>query len=269
MSDDTYEIYAIKYGHHDERRSADNFIGGDAHETGGPLDYFVWATVGERHTFVVDTGFSPETAARRGRSRCLTNPIAEGLQAIGVAPDQVEDVIVTHMHYDHAGNLDLFPRARFHVQDCEMAFVTGRCMCHQAMRHAFEADDVTTMVRRVFDGRVQFHDGDSELAPGITLHHVGGHSKGLQVVRVKTRRGHVMVASDAAHLYAHLDRRQLFPIVHNVEMVLEGYDRVEKLASSRAHVVPGHDPLVLDLYPAAKPGLEGWVARLDAEPRPR
>ena len=62
---------------------------------------------------------------------------------------------------------------------------------------------------------VQFHDGESELAPGITLHHVGGHTKGLQVVRVKTRRGHVVLASDAAHLYANMEREDPFPIFHD------------------------------------------------------
>jgi len=103
--------------------------------------------------------------------------------------------------------------------------------------------------------------------PGVTVHHIGGHSKGLQSVRVKTRRGHVVLAADAAHLYAHLTSGRIFPITYNVAEVVEGYERLRRLASSLAHVVPGHDPLVLARYPAAKPGLEGWVVRLDAEPK--
>jgi hypothetical protein len=86
-------------------------------------------------------------------------------------------------------------------------------------------------------------------------------------VRVKTRRGHVVLAADAAHLYAHLTSSRIFPITYNVAEVVEGYERLGRLASSPAHVVPGHDPLVLAHYPAAKPGLEGWVVRLDAEPK--
>jgi glyoxylase-like metal-dependent hydrolase (beta-lactamase superfamily II) len=128
-------------------------------------------------------------------------------------------------------------------------------MCHATMRGPFDVDDVTTMVRRVFDGRVQFHDGDSEVAPGITLHHVGGHTMGLQVVRVRTKRGWVVLASDASHFYA------------NVPDMLAGHQRCYALASSRNHVVPGHDPLVLKRYPAAAPGLEGMIARLDVEPK--
>jgi glyoxylase-like metal-dependent hydrolase (beta-lactamase superfamily II) len=123
------------------------------------------------------------------------------------------------------------------------------------------------MVRKVFAGRVEFHDGDDLIAPGITVHHVGGHTKGLQSVRVDTRLGPIVLAADAAHLYAHLDGGRVFPTVYNVAETLEGYGRLRKLAASPRHVVPGHDPIVLKRYPAAKPGLEGWIVRLDAEPK--
>jgi glyoxylase-like metal-dependent hydrolase (beta-lactamase superfamily II) len=202
----------------------------------------------------------------RKRERAVTKPIGEGLKAIGIDPDAVEQVIVSHLHFDHTGNYDLFPRARYHLQDCEMAYATGRCMCHPHMRMPFEADDVTAMVRKVFAGRVAFHDGADELAPGISVHLVGGHSRGLQSVRVKTRRGFVVLAADAAHLYNHFEERRVFPIVDSIERVLEGYDLLAKLATSRRHVIPGHDPAVLTRYPAARAGLEGWVARLDADP---
>src|SRR6185503_9943877 len=158
-------------------------------------------------------------------------------------------VIVSHMHYDHAGNIPLFPGARFHIQDAEMEFVTGRSMCHRAINGIFEADHVCHMVRNVFDGRVEFHDGVAELAPGITLHKVGGHTKGLQVVRVKTRRGFVVLASDAAHLYANMERNLPFSIVVDVPEYLAAFDTMRELASSEAHIVPGHDPLVLQRYP--------------------
>ncbi len=178
-------------------------------------------------------------------------------------------MIVSHLHYDHCGNYDLFPKARYHLQDREMEYATGRCMCHQALRVPFEADDVVAMVRKVFAGRAVFHDGEAEITPGVTVHLVGGHSKGLQCVRVKTRRGHVVLASDATHLYAHIDSGRVFPITYNVAEVAEGYATLKYLATSPSHVVPGHDPQVLTRYPAAKSGLEGWIARLDAEPNAR
>jgi glyoxylase-like metal-dependent hydrolase (beta-lactamase superfamily II) len=197
----------------------------------------------------------------------ITRPIAEGLQAIGIDTASVEDVIITHMHYDHAGNRDLFPRARYHLQDREMAYCTGRCMCHATLSHPFEVEDVASMVRRVFAGRVRFHDGDSELAPGLSVHRVGGHTDGLQAVRVHTRQGWLVLASDASHLYANMERQRPFPIVYNVGDMLEGFRTLRRLATSPAHIVPGHDPLVMDRYPAAKPGLEDWIVRLDAEPK--
>jgi glyoxylase-like metal-dependent hydrolase (beta-lactamase superfamily II) len=261
---DTYEVYAVKYASHDRKRS-ENFLGGDIHDGPMPIDFFVWAVVGEKHTFVVDTGFDHSMARKRQR-RLLRTP-AEGLKTIGVDAATVSDVIVTHMHYDHAGCLDQFPQAKFHVQDREMAFCTGRHMCHAVTRFPFEGEHVTTMVNRIFEGRVAFHDGDDELAPGVTLHHVGGHSLGLQVVRVRTRRGWVVLASDATHFYANMEEGRPYPVVVDVAQMIEGFQTIQKLATSVGHVIPGHDPLVLDRYPAAKPGLEGIAARLDTDPR--
>src|SRR5437868_6380497 len=201
------------------------------------------------------------------RNRALLKPIAEGLKSIDNAPDKVANVIVSHLHYDHTGNYDTFPNARFHLQDTEMAYATGRCMCHPHLRTPFEEEDVVAMVRKVFAGRVTFHDGVDQVAPGITVHKIGGHSKGLQCVTVQTKRGPVVLASDTTHLYSHIENGKVFPITYNIGEVLEGYETMKKLAGTLTRIVPGHDPLVLQRYPAARPGLEGWVARLDVDPK--
>jgi glyoxylase-like metal-dependent hydrolase (beta-lactamase superfamily II) len=131
------------------------------------------------------------------------------------------------------------------------------------LRGAYEVEDVVGMVRRAYAGRVRFHDGDAEIAPGVSLHLIGGHTMGMQAVRVATRRGWVVLASDASHFYANMEQERPFPIVYNVAAMVEGYARLRSLAASPAHIIPGHDPLVLERYPAPSKGLEGIVVRLD------
>jgi len=256
----SYEIYAIKYAHH-ERNAGANFLGGDPHDGPMPMDYFVWLIRGQGREIVVDTGFNAVVAAKRGRR--ITLPVEEGLRRMQVEPAGVKDVVITHLHYDHVGNFDLFPQATYHLQDLEMQYATGRCMAVEAMRQAYELEDVVGMVRRVYAGRVRFHGGDAELAPGVTLHHVGGHTLGLQIVRVATRRGWVVLASDASHYYANMEQSRPFPIVYNVGDMVEGWRRAQSLAESPGHVIPGHDPLVMERYPAPATPLQGVVVRLD------
>jgi glyoxylase-like metal-dependent hydrolase (beta-lactamase superfamily II) len=262
-----FELFAIRYGHHAGRSQHENFIGGDPHESGSPLDYFVWVVRRAAQVYVIDTGFGPEAAAARGRQ--LLRMPADGIRLLGIDPDRVTDVILTHLHYDHAGTLGSFPKARFHLQDSESAYATGRCMCHGFFRQAFNVEDVVSLVRHLYAGRVVFHDGMGTLVPGLSLHHVGGHTAGLQVVRVRTRRGWVVLASDATHLYANMERGAPFPIVHSVAGMFEGYRVVRELADSADHVIPGHDPLVMQRYPPPSPELDGIVARLDIPPNYR
>ncbi len=265
-----YAIHAIRYAHDGKRRLSENFMQpltepADLHESPMPMDFFVWVLSGGGRTIVVDTGFDATEAARRGRE--VTYPIEDGLRALGIQPDTVDDVVLTHLHWDHAGNHDLFPQARYHVQDREMAFCTGRCMCHGFIRRPFTVDDVTAMVRRVYAGNVQFHDGTGQIAPGVTGHWVGGHSKGLQVVRVRTASGWLVLASDAAHFYANLEEARPFPLVVDTDEVLDGFKAIQALGSTPRHYIPGHDPAVLRHYP---PSLDGNpnIVRVDGPPRP-
>lgn len=259
-----YEVFALRYATV-ARTARENFIFPvDPHEEAGQLDFFIWAIRDGARSFVVDTGFGEESARKRNR-RLLRCPAAS-LAALGIEAREVRDVIITHLHYDHAGNLDKFPAARFHLQDTEMAFATGRHMGHAAMRHAYEVEDVVRMVRHVYAGRVVFHRGEAELAPGLSLHRIGGHTDGLQVVRVHTARGWVVLASDASHYYANMRRRNPFPIVFDVGAMLEGHGTIERLADGPDHVVPGHDPLVMALYPRVAAAGEVEAVRLDVMP---
>jgi glyoxylase-like metal-dependent hydrolase (beta-lactamase superfamily II) len=258
-----YELYAIRYATA-MRRHAEVFVGGDPHEGVIAMDYFVWLARNDAHTVVIDTGFDALAAQRRGR-QLLREPRA-ALALLGVDCAQVEHVIITHLHYDHAGNLPIFPRARFHLQEREMAFATGRYMAQPFFAHAYDIECVLSMVRLVYGAQVQFHDGDAEIMPGISVHHVGGHTLGLQVVRVRTRVGWVVLASDAAHYLANMLTGRPFPIVADVTQMTAGWDRMRKLASCPDYIVPGHDPLVMSRYREPMPALRGVAVRLDTDP---
>jgi glyoxylase-like metal-dependent hydrolase (beta-lactamase superfamily II) len=263
---DTYEVFAIRYASLPNRKASENFIGGDPHESASDLDYFVWLARSKARTFVIDTGFDAKVGARRGRK--MLNSPERGLKSLGVDAKKVKDVIITHLHYDHVGNFGVFPAATFHLQDEEMAYATGRHMAQGFFNYAYEADEVAAMVREVYKGRVRFHDGDAELAPGLSLHRIGGHTKGLQAVRVHTRIGWIVLASDAAHLYANVNETRPFPIVFDAGAMVEGYRRLRELADAPELVVPGHDPLVMRRYPAPSAELRGVAVRLDRLPKP-
>jgi glyoxylase-like metal-dependent hydrolase (beta-lactamase superfamily II) len=259
-----YELFAIRYATREARR-ADHFIGGDPHDGPMAMDYFVWAAIGPERSFVIDTGFTAETAARRKR-KFLRCPV-EALKLVGLDGDKITDVILTHMHYDHVGNFHRFPAAQFHLQEAELAYATGRFMCYPRLAHSFEVTDVTGVVRLNFEGRIVFHSGGAELAPGITLHAVGGHSAGLQFARVHTRRGWVVVASDVTHYYENMEKGRPYTTAFHVGLMLQGFDTLRASAPSPQHIVPGHDPEVMRRYPPASPELDGIVVRLDVPPQ--
>jgi glyoxylase-like metal-dependent hydrolase (beta-lactamase superfamily II) len=259
-----YELYAIKYARRDARR-ADHFIGGDPHDGPMPMDYFVWVAKSPERTVVIDLGFTAEVAQQRKREflRC---PV-EALALVGVDGTTVKDVIITHLHYDHVGNFHKMPAAEFHLQEAELQFTTSRYMRYPRLAHSYEVEDVVGIVRLNFAQRVRLYTGPVDFAPGISLHPVGGHTAGMQFVRVHTKRGWVVVASDVSHYYENMETGRPFTAALHVEKMIEAYDTLRAHAPSPQHIVPGHDPLVLRRYPAARPDLEGIVCRLDVMPR--
>ena len=262
MPEDIWSVHALKYAERNTRTRRDSFIFDDDHAAPHDMDYFIWVLKNGDDVIVVDTGY--DSAEGRRRQRPVLRDPGEALKAVGVSAQAVKTVIITHLHYDHAGTLDQFPNAMFHLQAAELAYATGPCMCNHVLQMPFTADHVCQMVRNVYSGRVVFHEGAGEIAPGVTVHHTGGHSRGLQAVRVKTASGYLCLASDASHYYENFIRRKPFPIVVDAEDMLRGFDIIQSLASSRDLVVPGHDPLVTSVFPAD--GTSGFAWRLDRGP---
>lgn len=256
-----WEVYAIKYADRNARIRGDSFLFDPNHDVPHPMDYFMWLLRRGSDTILVDTGYDSDEADRRQRP-IRTDPVT-ALAPLGVSPESIDTLIVTHLHYDHAGGMHLFPNATLHMQAAEMAFATGPCMCHDLLRMPFTADHVCTAIQRLYAGKVVFHDGDAEVAEGVTVHKIGGHSRGLQAVRVRTEAGWMCLASDAAHFYENVFGRKAFPLVVDVEDMLAGFTKLELLASHRDLIVPGHDPRVFDHFPLA---VVDTILRLDRGP---
>ncbi len=259
-----YKVYAIRYGSRAGKR-AEHFLGGDPRDEAMALDFYFWLVIGQDRTFVVDLGMTAESAAKRKRQ--LSCDIPATLTALGVDPENVSDVILTHLHYDHTGNHALFPKAQFHLQEAEMHFATGADVHFRFFANGFDVDDVVSLIRLNFAGRLSMYNGAQELAPGVEVEVLPGHSTALQIVKVHTKRGWVVLASDAAHYYEHLLRRRPHPAVVDARSMLRSFDRLLAIAPVE-NIVPGHDPLVMELYPAASAELAGTVARLDETPGP-
>lgn len=220
-----------------------------------PVDftYAVWVLVRPAGVVLVDTGFGEDVARRRGIGY-RRRPV-DALAALGVRPDDVTDVILTHLHFDHAGGLRDFPRARIHVQRADVAFYTGPAMRFPLCAGAVEKDDLAALAEADEQGRVHLLDGDGPLLDGVTVHNVGGHTPGSQIVEVTAPRGRVVLASDVAHLYDNLERRVPFPVLHDLPSCCEAFETVDRLAAEGAVVVPGHDGRVMGRHRAV-PGFD-------------
>ena len=261
--DDTWEIYALRYATKENRTLRESFLFADDHASVHPLDYYVWVLKNGTQTILVDTGFDHEEGKLRDRPIFQTP--AAMLADFGLPAETIDSVIVTHMHYDHAGSLHDFRHAKLYVQPAEVEYVTGPCMCHEALRHPFSGNHVIEMVRSLYQGNVEFCEGSREVAPGVEVHLIGGHTRGQQCVRVRTRRGWVVLASDSSHFYENYRRGMPFPIVVDMEATLRGYDTLRALADSDDHIIPGHDPLTRAWYPVIDGGSEN-IVQLHADP---
>ncbi len=171
------------------------------------------------------------------------------LTSVGVEPADIDWLVLTHLHYDHTGCARRFDRARCVIQRAEVDYWTGPAASRNT-REAWlhNAADTSHLFGPESGGRLTLVDGDHVLMPGVSVHLVGGHTAGLQVVRVETESGPVVLASDACHFYENLHTDRPSPIVHSTPAAYAAFDRVQELAAPDGTVVPGHDPEVIERF---------------------
>lgn len=266
MSDapaDEFEVYAMRYAHRESGIRAEHFYGFDScHDQPSPMDYYVWAAISPSATVIVDAGFTPETAAAKGGGRDYLRTPMETLADLGRSADSVDYVVITHLHYDHVGHIPDFPNAQVLVQRSEYDFWSGPMAGRGDYPHLSYQRDMDYLSGQLDAGRVQLLDGDHAVVPGISTHLLGGHTPGIQAVRVKTKDGYVALASDSSHFYENFQTDRPFAIVDHLPSMYLAFDKLRELASSEDLIIPGHDPRVMERFPAASPQLEGFAVRI-------
>ncbi|MBI2492333.1 MAG: N-acyl homoserine lactonase family protein [Candidatus Rokubacteria bacterium] len=247
----TYEVYALKYAERDTTTC--QFFYREASHDKLTLHYFVWLILGGPRPILVDTGFLDDEAQARGM-RGYVRP-AVVVERAGVKAAEVPIALVSHLHYDHWAGHAQFPNAEFWIQQDEVAFWTGRFGRYQAFRGSANVPSLADLVTLKYGGRIRIVDGVVEVAPGISVHRVGGHTAGLQIVTVQTARGTVVLTSDAAHFYHNVEKYHPVQIITSLPEMLAAFDTIHALAGAEKLIVAGHDPLVNERFTTIEPGI--------------
>ncbi len=265
---DLYEVVVVRHGTREARRS-DVFLNYAQYgEPDGPfvLDYYLWVVRSRTRTVLVDTGFARGAAEARGR-QVLVDP-AEAYRCLGVDTDSHLSVVVTHGHYDHIGNLDLFPNATVIASAAEVEFWSSPVSRRPLLGHFTEAEELATLERIDAKGRLCRFSGTTEPAPGVVVTEVGGHTPGQCMVTVPTSEGTVLLTSDAVHFAEELNRDMPFIAVTDLPAMYLGLQRVRDLVAAGEvdHVLTGHTAGELDRLEPWKDdlaGIAGVIGRLE------
>jgi glyoxylase-like metal-dependent hydrolase (beta-lactamase superfamily II) len=249
----TYEVYAIRYA------TVKNFplsglLSGAERGKRTDLAMMVWLLKGsDGHNVLVDAGFHRQDFLNRWHPADFILP-SDAVARAGVRADDISDVIISHVHWDHLDGIDLFPKARIWIQRDEFEHHTDSA--GTVKDPAIDAGDAKLLAAAAREGRVMLIDGTGkEIMPGITVYTGGKHTFASQFAAVHTTEGTVVVASDNAYLYANLEQHR--PIAQTLDSLsnLRAQAQMLTLASSPRLIVPGHDPEVFVRFPSPGNGV--------------
>jgi len=256
-----YEIYACRYAGPLVRKVA-VVLWNTGWDEDGPINYYVWAVRAKNgETIVVDTGASPVQGAAR-KVPGFVNSV-EVLARLGASADNVTKVVITHMHWDHVGNIEgfmqAFPQAKFYVQKREFEFCVNNPLAQRKpIAILFDPQASKAVGEMEGSGRLVILDGDYNLAPGIDLLLAPGHTLGLQVVRVNTAKGPAIVGSDCAHVFRGYREDNPSCFIMDMPAWLRSFDKVKSKAPIDL-IFPGHDVLMYENFPEVAEGITQLV----------
>jgi glyoxylase-like metal-dependent hydrolase (beta-lactamase superfamily II) len=246
----SYEVYAIRYATLPDFPVSALVKGADK-DRKLDIAMIVWLLRGNGRTILVDSGFYRDQFLKAWTVRNFLKP-SDAVAQFGVKPEEVTDVIITHMHWDHADGMDLFARARIWVQKEEYEYYTGEAWQQKNTHGGIDKDDVISAVKLNLDGRLTLVNGDAqEILPGITCYIGGKHTWQSQFVGVNTKSGTVILASDNMYLYENLDKHVPIAQTLDADSNLRAQDRMKRLATKPSLVIPGHDPAEFERFPKA------------------
>jgi glyoxylase-like metal-dependent hydrolase (beta-lactamase superfamily II) len=244
----TYEVFAVRYATIPDF-PVNALIKGADPARKLDIAMTVWLVRGNGRNVLVDSGFYREQFFKQWKVNDFVKP-SEALAPLGVKPEDITDVIITHMHWDHADGMDLFPKARIWLQKDEYAYYTGEAWQQRATHGGIEPDDVLAAVKLNMEGRVGLVNGDAqEIIPGVTCYIGGKHTFQSQYVGVSSKEGTVILASDNMYLYENMEKHVPIAQTLDPDSNLRAQDRMKQLAASPKLIIPGHDPAVFDRFP--------------------
>ncbi len=257
-----YEVYAIRYATLPQFPVAELVAGADPARK---LDIamIVWLVRGNGRTILVDSGFYRAQFLKEWKVNDYVRP-DEALAKFGVKAEDVTDLIITHMHWDHTDGADLFPKARIWVQQDEYTYYTGAAWQSGGKENGkhggIDPDDVMMLVKKNLAGELSLVAGDAQqIIPGIICYIGGKHTYQSQYVTVQTAHGTVVLASDNMYLYENLDKHVPIAATLDAASNLRAQDRMKTLATRTEWIVPGHDPAEFTRFPKVAEG----VVRID------
>jgi glyoxylase-like metal-dependent hydrolase (beta-lactamase superfamily II) len=252
--DDTYEVHALRYFSRPASKAHEFFryeLYGGADEQIG-MDYSFWLVRNNQRTILVDCGFDRQRAEAKNRFQD-TDPL-ELLARMDVRASDVEHVIITHMHYDHVGNVELFPNATFSLACEEFHYWAGPYGNRELERILVDPVEVGIVQDLSKQERLQLVDGSAAPFPGITLTRLGGHTPGQLIVEIGTDANQVVLASDAMHYYEEIERDRPYNLFNNLGDMYRGYDVLREIAARpNTNLIAGHDPRVAGMFATTKP----------------